>query len=184
MKLIIVRHGQTIGNSKKIIQGKMPGKLTKKGIEQSKIVGKQLKEKYPKIDLVFCSPLNRCVETLNNILEEYPIESEILMSNLLEERGFGEWEGTEENLIDWEEIDKDSVENKKMGVESWVDVQKRVELFLEDLKLEDNKETVLIVSHGGPIKVMINKITGKDFDSIEVENGKIIELDYETELEY
>lgn len=185
MKLIIVRHGQTIANSKKIIQGKIGGKLTEKGIEQAKEVGKHLKEHH-KIDMVFCSPLDRCVETLNNILEEYPIEGEILMSNLIEERSFGEWEGMEDYMIDWEKLDEDSEENQEMGVESWKDMGKRVELFLEDLKLEDGEKTILIVSHGGPIRLMINKITNQElpYGEIEVKNGQIFEFDYDTDLEY
>lgn len=185
MKLIIVRHGQTIANSKKIIQGKIGGKLTKKGIEQAKEVGRHLKEHH-QIDMVFCSPLNRCVETLNYILEEYPIEGEILMSKLIEERDFGEYSGMEEHMINWEEIDQDNKINKAMGVESWKDMGKRVELFLEDLKLEDNEKTILIVSHGGPIKIMINKLTNKESldDEVEVNNGQIFEFDYDTELEY
>ena len=184
MKLIIVRHGQTIANSKKIIQGKIDGKLTEKGIEQAKEVGRHLREHH-KIDMVFCSPLGRCVETLNNILEEYPIEGEILMSKLIEERDFGEYSGTEEYMIDWDEINKDNKINREMGVESWDDVEKRVELFLEDLKLEDGEKTVLIVSHAGPIRVMMGKLMGKEIGFEEtVDNGSIHEFDYDTELEY
>ena len=185
MKLIIVRHGETIENLNHILMGKTDGELTQKGIEQSKEVGKHLKEHH-NIDMVFCSPLGRCVDTLNNILEEYPIEGEIFMSKLIEERGFGEYEGVSTNSINWDEIDKDSKINREMGVESWKDVGKRVELFLEDLKLEDNEKTILIVSHGGPIRLMINKITKKEslYGEVEVNNGQIFEFDYDTELEY
>jgi len=185
MKLIIVRHGETIDNLNHIVMGKIDGELTQKGIEQSKEVGRHLKEHHP-VDMVFCSPLGRCVDTLNNILEEYPIEGEIFMSKLIEERDFGEYEGTAMSGINWDEIDKDSKINREMGVESWDDVKKRVELFLEDLKLEDENKTILIVSHGGPIRVMINKITNQElpYDGIEVNNGQIFEFDYDTELEY
>lgn len=185
MKLIIVRHGETIGNTKKVLQGKSEGKLTEKGVIQAKEVGKQLKDKH-KFDMVFCSPLGRCVETLNNILEECPIDGEILMSNLLEERDFGEYTGLEGHTVDWDEINKESKINKEMGVESWSEVQKRADLFLEDLKLEDDGKTVLVVSHAGPIKAMINKLKNEslDYKEIVVENGQIIEFDYKTELEF
>jgi len=185
MKLIFVRHGETDANVGGILQGKLESTLTEKGEKQSREVGKKLKEKYPKIDLVFCSPLKRTVETLNTILEEYPIECEVLMSNLIEERGFGEYEGTEDYLIDWEEINKDNPENRKMGVESVDKMIKRCELFLEDLKLEEGKETILIVSHAGPIRIMLDRIADKEIDFEEkVENGSITEVDYDTELEY
>jgi len=185
MKLIIVRHGETIDNLNHIVMGKIDGELTQKGIEQSKEIGRHLKEHHP-IDMVFCSPLGRCVDTLNNILEEYPIDGEIFMSKLIEERDFGEYEGTSSMSVNWDEINNDSKVNREMGVESWNDVKKRVELFMEDLKLEDENKTILIVSHGGPIRVMINKITKQElpYDEIEVNNGQIFEFDYDTELEY
>lgn len=173
MKLILVRHGETEGNVNHILQGRIDGKLTQKGIQQAKELGKELKEKYEKINMVFCSPLGRCVETLNNILEEYPIEGPIFMSKLIEERDFGEYSGMESVLIDWDELDKDSKINREMGVESWSELKKRVNLFLEDLKLEDENSTVLIVSHYGPIKMMTSIITGKELDRVEVENGLV-----------
>lgn len=185
MKLIIVRHGETVANTKKILQGKDDGKLTEKGKLQAKEVGKHLKDHH-KIDMVFCSPLGRCVDTLNHILEEYPIEGEVFMSNLIEERDFGEYTGTESHMINWDEFNQDNKINKSMGVESWDDVKKRVELFLEDLKLEDEDKTVLIVSHAGPIRVMINKLSNQelDYQEIKVENGQILEFDYNTKLEF
>ena len=182
MKLIIVRHGETVANSKKILQGKDGGKLTEKGVKQSKEVGKHLKNH--KIDMVFCSPLDRCVETLNNILEECPIDGEIFMSNLIEERDFGEYTGTDSSIIDWKELDQDNKVNREMGVESWSDVKKRVELFLEDLKLENPDANVLIVTHSGPIRMMISKLTGKTYEESDVGNGFISEFDYEIKLDF
>lgn len=185
MKLILVRHGETIANSKKILQGKEDGKLTEKGIGQAKEIGKHLKDHH-KIDMVFCSPLGRCIETLNNILEECPIDGEFFMSKLIEERDFGEFTGIESRMIDWDDLNQNNKINKEMGVESWDEVKKRVELFLEDLKLEDENKTILIVSHAGPMRVMINKIKNEDlpYDEIEVKNGQIMEFDYKTDLEF
>ncbi len=179
MKLIIVRHGETVANTKKIVQGRESNKLTEKGKQQAREVGKQLKKH--KIDMVFCSPLDRCVETLENIMMECEIEAEIFICNLLEERFMGEYVGSSLDDINWKEIDEDNKINREMGVESLVDFRKRVELFMEDLKLEDEDKTVLVVSHAGPIEIMVNKITGKD---VEIKNAQVIELDYETALEF
>ena len=185
MKLILVRHGQTDANKNGIVQGVDDNKLNSTGIEQAKEVGKELKKKY-KIDMVFCSPLVRCVETLNNILAEYPIEGEIFMCKLIQERDFGEYTGTESKMIDWDDLNQNNKINKEIGVESWDEVKKRVELFLEDLKLEDENKTILIVSHAGPMRVMINKIKNEDlpYEEIEVKNGQVMEFDYKTDLEF
>ena len=179
MKLIIVRHGETVANTKRIVQGRESNKLTEKGKEQAKEAGKQLKKH--KIDMVFCSPLDRCVETLENIMTECEVDGEIFMSNLVEERFMGEYVGSNLDHINWQEIDEDNKINREMGVESLVDFKKRVELFLEDLKLEDGEKTVLIVSHEGPVKMMVNKITGKE---MEIKNAQVIELDYNINSEF
>lgn len=183
MKLILVRHGETEANAKQILQGKDDSKLTSKGIEQAKEAGRNIKKNY-NINLIFCSPLGRCVETLNNILEEYPSEGQIFMSKLIEERDFGEFEGTESHLLDWGKVDLENEINKELGVEKLSDLKKRVNLFLEDLKLEDENSTVLVVSHHMPIQVMVSEITGKPFEEIKVNNGEIIALDCNTELKY
>ena len=185
MKLIIIRHGETDENAKKIIQGQSDCKLNEKGRAQAKEVGKQLKEKH-KIDMIFCSPLKRCQETLEEILAEYPIEGEIFMSKLIQERDFGEYTGADATLIDWEEVHKDSKLNQEMGVESWNKLEKRVELFLEDLKLEDDKKTILVVSHGGPIMAMINKISKQNlrYPTATIDNSKIMEFDLDTSSEF
>lgn len=173
MKLILVRHGQTEENVNNLFAGNDCGKLTAKGIEQSKKVGKDLKEKY-KIDMIFCSPLTRCRETLENILDENPIDVPIYMSKLIEERDYGEYTGVDVDSVNKQELDEDNKINKQMGVESLIHLVKRVTLFLEDLKLEDENSTILVVSHEGPIKIMVAKITGKTVDEIEVDNAKPI----------
>jgi broad specificity phosphatase PhoE len=115
---------------------------------------------------------------------EYPIGGQIFMSKLIEERDFGEYEGVEDYLIDWEVLNKDSKENREMGVESLAEMKKRINLFLEDLKLEDNNLTILVVTHAGPIRMMKSKLTKKEIDFEEIiENGSITEFDYDTYLE-
>jgi 2,3-bisphosphoglycerate-dependent phosphoglycerate mutase len=185
MKLIIVRHGETEENAKKIIQGQTDNSLNENGRAQAKEVGRQLKEK-DKIDMVFCSPLKRCKETLEEILSECSIDGEICMSCLIKERDFGEYAGVGTNLIDWEEIYEDNKVNEEMGVESQSKLEKRVELFLEDLKLEGDEKTVLIVSHGGPIMAMVNKLSNQNlrYPEAKIKNTEIIEFDYDTKLEF
>lgn len=175
MKLILVRHGESEANVDNIF-GFDDTKLTKKGFEQAKMVGRELKEKY-KIDMVFCSPFDRCMQTLEGVLDEYPIEGPIFMSKLIVERDFGEYMGMEDTLVDMEELSEDNKLNREMGVETLASLLKRVNLFLEDLKLEDENSTVLVISHEWVIKTMVAKITGKKFDEITVGNGSIHEFE-------
>jgi len=173
MKLILVRHGQSEANAKNILPGNDDGgKLTVKGIEQAKKAGKELKEKY-KIDMIFCSPLRRAVETLENILIEYPIEGPVFMCKLLEERDYGEYAGVNEDEIDWDNFEEDKL-NKEMGVESLAELRKRANLFLEDLKLEENVSTVLVVAHSDLLRMIVSILTGKNFNGEDIENAEIL----------
>ena len=60
MKIIIVRHGETVGNNLGITQGQNHGKLSKLGLKQVEKLANYLKNE--KIDSVYCSDLNRCKE--------------------------------------------------------------------------------------------------------------------------
>jgi len=183
MKLILVRHGEVEANVQNLILGANESELTQKGIQQIEKLGKELKEKY-KIDMIFCSPLGRCVKTLEGILEEYPIDGQIFMSNLIKEREMGEYSELEIGVIDWDEINKENKVNREMGVETVTDFDKRINLFLEDLKLEDNDLTVLVVTHAGVIRVMKSKLNKKEIDFEEkIENASIHKFDYDTYLE-
>jgi alpha-ribazole phosphatase len=176
MKLILIRHGESEANANHLF-ALDETKLTQRGIVQAKVAGKELKEKY-KIDMAFCSPFKRCIETLEAILMEYPIEGPVFMCKLIEERDFGEFLGMETQLISPEELDKDSKANEEIGIETLANLEKRINLFLEDLKLEDENSTILIVSHREALRMMISKITGKELEEIEVRNGEILEFDY------
>lgn len=69
MKLTIVRHAESVANSKKINQGNKnewaDTALTEKGLAQAKAVAKRLKDE--DIEIIFCSTLKRAKETAEEI---------------------------------------------------------------------------------------------------------------------
>jgi broad specificity phosphatase PhoE len=62
MRLILVRHGETIENRTGISMGHSPGKLTPEGIEQARTLSKHLRDE--KIDKALCSDLKRAPATI------------------------------------------------------------------------------------------------------------------------
>lgn len=70
MKLIITRHGETEENKAGIIQGYLPGHLSKTGIEQAKKVVLRLKDE--KIDFIYSSDLDRAANTAKEIAKFHP----------------------------------------------------------------------------------------------------------------
>ena len=67
-RLLLVRHGETVDNVNKIMQGQTHGRLTLNGIEQAHELGRQLRGEH--IDVFLSSDLARAVETLEIIKQE------------------------------------------------------------------------------------------------------------------
>lgn len=68
LKVLIVRHGQTDYNIKRILQGHLDTPLNASGQSQAVILGKYFKSNGIKIDAVFASDLQRVISTTNLIL--------------------------------------------------------------------------------------------------------------------
>ncbi len=87
MKLIIIRHGETLGNVNNYPEGQSDGELSPLGIQQAKKLAKRL-QKTP-IDIAYCSDLGRAVDTAKIILEYHP-DLHLLLDKRFRERYFGE----------------------------------------------------------------------------------------------
>ena len=92
VNLWLTRHGETFTNIQHKIGGHDPGELTKKGNEQTSKLGLRLKAQ--KFDFTYCSDLNRCVQTLENIKKETQHKNNFTKSKIkfeprLRERAYG-----------------------------------------------------------------------------------------------
>lgn len=177
MKLLVVRHGEKEENSKKILQGILPGKLTSLGEKQARELGKKLK-KY-KVGKIYCSPIDRCRQTLEVALREMDYKGEVEYIDLLSERDFGKFSGKPWSEINFDELDKDTAENRAIGLESQEAVKQRIEQILKKIRSENN-ETVLVVSHSNPIRWIWINLTRKSFKEVletaRIKNGEIKEF--------
>ena len=94
IKLVLVRHGQSMWNLENKFTGWTDVELSPKGIAEAKEAGKVLKEKGFSFDLAFTSVLKRAEDTLRYILKEMNEENiEIKRSWKLNERHYGAWQG-------------------------------------------------------------------------------------------
>jgi len=93
-KIILVRHGESIANAKKMSQGKqdewIDTHLSEKGVEEAKKVALRLKKE--KIDIIYSSDLKRAVETAEEINKFHNVQikfddrlRDILNDELLED---------------------------------------------------------------------------------------------------
>lgn len=99
--IYVIRHGQTDWNVLRKTQGSMETDLNTVGISQAKNIRSKLLN--TKLDVVLCSPRKRCEETAKIICKDRNIP--ILELEKLQERNFGEFEGSKKNIdYDWVEF--------------------------------------------------------------------------------
>ena len=93
IKLVLVRHGQSIWNLENRFTGWTDVELSEKGIEEAKNAGKLLKKKGYVFDVAYTSFLKRANNTLDYILKELNINIPINYSWKLNERHYGALQG-------------------------------------------------------------------------------------------
>ena len=94
IKLVLVRHGQSIWNLENRFTGWTDVELSENGIKEAKEAGNVLKQKGFTFDIAFTSVLKRANDTLNYILEELDLKDiPINYSYKLNERHYGALQG-------------------------------------------------------------------------------------------
>ena len=149
MNLYVVRHGQTDGNIKRVIDGIKDIPLNNTGKQQAIDARKNISG--IDFDIVFCSPLIRTRETMELLTEnKFPVQIE----KQIIERDCGELMGRRFDEINldkyWNYYDDtiyDSVENIQ-------DFFRRIHSFLDYLNKQFPDKTILLVTHGGVSKAI------------------------------
>lgn len=142
--LYLVRHGQTVNNTKGITNGMIDSDLTEKGIQQAKLAGKWLKENNVEFDHVYVSPLKRAQKTCKLITDKpFKIEKG------LRERSFGKYEGQgpEFRKYIWQDL------VSLGGAEDVCKVAKRMDKTLRRILEKEDNNIVLAVSHSAAIRI-------------------------------
>lgn len=172
INLYIVRHGESEANlDTKFLYGQSHEvKLTNRGVEQAKKLGKRLKRKNIKFDKAYSSISKRALKTATHVLKEinYPLDG-IIKTEELVEYSIGEWAGKIRDDVYTQETRNFM---NKMGPyftppkgESLMMVQKRLLpwLFDEILYNEEylNKDVNIgVFTHAMTIKVLLHYVMG------------------------
>lgn len=156
MKLILTRHGETIENKKRIVQGHIPGTLSKEGISQAEKLALRLKNE--KIDVIYSSPLKRAKDTALKI-RRYHKKTRIYYAEELKERNLGSITGKKGDELDWKNLPKDVETRESMG--------KRAKIFLDNVYKKFPEKTVVFVGHNGINKALIRVILNKPKKEID-----------------
>lgn len=149
--LYLVRHGETDWNAQRRIQGSTDIPLNDTGREQAATTGKLLARR--QWDLVVASPLSRAFETASIIARELGLPAPLPLPELVERR-YGEAEG-----LNWQEVDERFPgETDVPGRETREEVAARVIPALVALADEYPGASIVVVSHGGVIRSVLNTV--------------------------
>jgi broad specificity phosphatase PhoE len=160
--LLLARHGETDWNRDGRWQGQSDTPLNELGREQAR----ELAESLDGIDAVYSSDLARARETAEIVAARLGLE--IKVDERLRERSFGAWEG-----LTMEEIERRYEQahgrwragegHGADDAETFDAFAARVHSFLEEVLRRHPDETVLVVGHGGSIRVIHALASGLDY---------------------
>jgi broad specificity phosphatase PhoE len=160
-RILLVRHGETDWNLNRRLQGHADRPLNDTGREQAHALAAELAQE--PLEAVYSSDLKRALDTAQIIAAARGLEVTALPE--LRERHFGTWEG----LTD-EEIHgrfPEAAEGVLGDGETREEMDRRVLATLERIAQEHPAGTVLIVSHGGPLRSVLRHCGVDGVDRID-----------------
>jgi len=163
-RIIFVRYGETLHNVKKLVQGHIPGKLSKLGMLQAKKVGERLKDE--KIDIIFVSDLNRTKKTAQEIIR-YHKDTPVMYDERIRERNYARYEGKPSIhlRIATSKSKKEYIYFRPKGGESEFDVTLRSKKFFTEILNKYRRKNILIVSYGGFIRITLMHMLNESNDN-------------------
>lgn len=166
MIIYITRHGETIWNKKRILQGHKDSPLTLKGINTAKRKGKALSRKG--IEIIYSSDLGRCVQT-SEIINQW-LRVKLIKTPKLRERNFGDLNGQPGKKVK-EKLDLSDPNEKAPNGESFNQLKKRIITFIQSLTNKKFRK-ILLVTHEGPVRAILSEYYQTDFYSKKCDNSK------------
>ncbi|MCD8076417.1 MAG: cobalt-precorrin-5B (C(1))-methyltransferase CbiD [Lachnospiraceae bacterium] len=181
MELYLIRHGSTAGNLEHRYVGTTDEPLTEEALRKLE----ECRDFYPRPELVFASPLKRCVQTAKAL---YP-EKEVRLLPGLAECGFGEFE-----YKNYEELKGDA------RYQAWIDsggttafpggekrsdfIERCCGAFLEGCAEAQRAEakSAAFVVHGGTIMAILDRFSRphRDYFAWQVKNAEGFSCDMES----
>lgn len=169
--LYLVRHAEAEGNIGRRCHGQYDSLLTKRGLEQAKIVGERFSGK--PIDAVYSSDLWRARHTALAIAQPHHLQ--VIERKALREIDMGEWEDKA-----WAELPVNEPELydtwcnrpwlcRAPGGETIMESGVRALEEMRRIARDEDGKTVVVVSHGSAIRGMLTRALGlRDDEMMQV----------------
>ncbi|XP_051140460.1 phosphoglycerate mutase-like protein 4 [Andrographis paniculata] len=180
-EIIIVRHGETEWNVVHRIQGQLDVDLNDVGRQQAVAVAKRLSRE-PKISAVYSSDLKRAYETAEVIAKHCGVP-EVIKEPGFRERHVGDIQGVvfsdiaKVNPIAYKAfVSNQDDQEIPGGGESFNQLYDRCTSALQRIAQKHQGERVVVVSHGGTIRALHRRASGKKRAAQKVLNTSVTTL--------
>ena len=157
--LLLVRHGETVGNREQIAHGQTESPLNERGIEQARMTAALLKDWERAYDRVYASPLSRAHDTARIIAETLGLP--LSLHTGLMESHLGVLEGVPYEQLDSFGYARRSIEDDDFtghDGESPRQVGDRMEQALAEIRALHPRENLILVSHGGALAHLMARL--------------------------
>lgn len=168
--LLLVRHGYSNANFEKKFAGHLNVDLHENGVKQAKKTAEYIKENY-KVDKIYSSDLIRAYKTAEAIAEKFNLEIEKVKE--LREINAGKWDDVKYSDVEvlYEEDRKtwmNDIKNARCtGGESVKELYARIVNALTDIAKNNDNKTVVVASHGTPIRLVKPFIVDGNLDNMQ-----------------
>ena len=166
-KITLIRHGESIWNGERRIQGNQDPALSPRGRRQAALLVKHLQDHLTRpAGAIYTSPLQRAAETADRIASTLHLP--VIHEPDLREMSLGAWEGLTVAEIQaafsggYERWLEDPAAFPAPGGEALSAFGSRVEGALARMQRAHPGADLLIVSHGGVIKALLCFVLGLD----------------------
>jgi len=186
MRLLLVRHGETVDNVAAIYAGVRDSALTTHGVLQATRLAAHLASTGVKISHIYSSDLQRAFKTAEAIqLAQSPSPASTTKLELLREQDFGYYEGKSymerTNHVSGKTAHRAAHAHEEgfQDVESKESMAARMEQFISSYLVEhfikcDGGETIVVVAHGIILAYLWRCIL-KKFDDVSVQSGIVVD---------
>lgn len=179
MRIILLRHGETVWNKENRLQGCRDIPLAPDGVTQISRTGKHLADFPFQIDTILSSPLGRAMESARIAAKElqFPLQ-DIIPEPLFLERSFGDGEG-----LTYREALSLYPDSNYPGMETLPELCGRAGRAVELCARKYPGQNILVVAHGAIIKAVLVVLSGGSIgyfdEKVWIENGSYCMLEGE-----
>lgn len=186
MRIIFVRHGETVFNADSRYQGHTDAPLSDLGRRQAERVAERLSGE--QVAAIYSSDLSRALDTAEAVARRLSLP--VITDARLRECSFGDWEALTVNEIAerypdlFENYRRDSVTHRPPNGERLEALQERVAQAVIEIVERHPNDTVVIATHGGPIRGFLCRALDmplESFRKVNLHNGSLTILALDSE---